>query len=206
MSFKKLALLLPKLDKPTGKKFEDYLASPYFKTPEHAILLFNYCRKLKFKFCEKDFLPDVISKKEKQLKSKNAQAQAATALSKALEDFLSLQQWQKVKQRHPLHLMQAQKQLGLYDLFNDTASKFSSQLENCKEKDINYYELKHLLTELTVNGFDAKLKRNSSNRLQPLVKTLDEHYAIKKLRYHCELLNRRQVLEFHMSPTIWSYC
>jgi len=51
-----------------------------------------------------------------------------------------------------------------------------------------------LLIELSFNGFDAKLNRTSQNDLAPLLQSFDEYTALRKLRYLCEALSRKQVL------------
>lgn len=200
MSFKKLTVLLKALDPPTRKRLSEYLNTPYFNVPAAALLLYNYCSKFHPIYDKINLLPDTISQVEKRLGDKNKQAKAATDLCKAIDHFLSLEQWQSKSKTQSLYLMQAYSQVVMPDLMEDTVKKILKKLEGVSEKDIDYYEYKHLLTEISLNGFTAKLQRNKDNNLQPVVDTLHTFYAVKMLRYHCELLNRRQVLGINYVP------
>jgi hypothetical protein len=70
-------------------------------------------------------------------------------------------------------------------------SNFQRNLNKDFEQDFEVFYRRHLLTELQFGGFDAVLNRTADNDLHPVTRTLDAFYALKKLRYHCELLNRK---------------
>ncbi len=194
MAFNKLTSLLQAFGKPLLKKFNTYLHSPFFNIPPAAVALYTYLEKLHPQFDEKKLQPGIIAKKIPELFNDNKQAKAGTALLKALEHFIAVEHWQLNPVEHTLHLLEGFKRLKLYENFETTAAKFSELLEQCPEKDIDYFWYRHLLAEAEHTGFMARLQRNPKNTIQPITQTLDEFYAIKKLRYHCELLSRHQIL------------
>lgn len=200
MYFGKLTTLLQALDKPTLKKLDSYIQSPYFKVPVSAVLLFNYLKKQHPRFEEKKIDPVVITRIIPQLSSANKQAKASTELFKAIEHFLALEQLELKNEWQPIYLLQNYKRLGLDSFFENAISKTLVTINKRNEKDIDYFFDIHQLTEVKYNGFHAKLQRNPGNDLTPVTETFDTYHAIKKLRYHCELLNRHQVLGTTYNP------
>jgi hypothetical protein len=194
MHLSKLTTTLKALDKPVFDRLRDYIQSPYFKVSSPAASLFTYLEKHYPKFPENKIQPQSIAKKCPLLYDENKQAKAGTQLQKHVEHFLTLEKWATQTNTHPHYLLQTQMQLNLHDSFNSSFKKYKQQLEECAEKNIDYFYNKHTFTELEFNGFHARLQRNPQNDLTPVLKTLDEFYAIKKLRYQCELLSRHQIL------------
>jgi hypothetical protein len=194
MAFNKLTEQLQAFDKPLLKKLSIYLTSPYFNVAESALQFFNYLEKLHPHFEEKKLTEEAIAKKEPALFDYNKQAKAATKLLQAIEHFLAVEQFEKQPAHQTLYLLKGLQHLKLHEAFETTAQEFEEQLAACPEKDIDYFNYLHRLTELKHNSFEARLQRNHKNDLLPVTQTLDTFYALKKLRYHCELLSRHQVL------------
>lgn len=194
MYFNKLTNILQALDKVTIKRLSDYVHSPYFKVPISSIILFDYLQKQHPHFDEVNLSPAVIAAKAPKLARANKQFKAGTELLKSIEHFLALEQLELMPNWRKINLLRCQMRLGVSNQFEMAISKTIEEINAQPEKDIDYFLDIHLLTEAKFNGFDARLQRNIGNSLLPVTDTFETYYAIKKLRYHCEMLSRHQIL------------
>jgi hypothetical protein len=194
MHLSKLVVVLKALDESALKEFERYAASSYFKVPSAAVELFTYLEKLYPEFQERKIQPEIIAKKTTGLPNAGKQAKAGTELLKALEDFIALRDWQSDEQSKTWHQLNAFQKLHLFEQFDKERDRLEDGMNQAAELDIETFFFRHLIAELSLGSFDNRQVRNSSNDLNPVMNTLDEFYAIKKLLYICEALNRRQVL------------
>jgi hypothetical protein len=194
MHLNKLVTHLKQLDKAQLKRFGEFVHSPYFKVPSSPVALFDYLQTQHPTFDEKKISPALIARKVKDLPTENKQAKAGTELLKNMELFLATEKWHSNPRTVMLDMLAAQNQLQWQALYADNLEKLQTELHNDAEKNIDYFHQKHLLATIESNGYNVKIKRNAQNDLSPVLKTLDEYYALKKLRYHCELLSRNQIL------------
>ncbi|HLP20600.1 MAG TPA: hypothetical protein VK174_09880 [Chitinophagales bacterium] len=190
----KLTSALRQLSPTEMEKFEAYLSSPYFEIPAGALPLFQYLRKFHPVYDEKKTDPEVIQKKAPALGNQKRQANYGSDLLKCLEQFLAIEDFKATPASVDCHRLQAYKKHHLFEMFNKEHEQLLKALDEDSEQSYDAFYQRHILTELALSGFDAKLNRTIQNDVFPVSKTLDEFYALKKLRYHCELLNRHQVL------------
>lgn len=201
MRFSKLIHLLHALDAPAHKQLQKYLQSPYFKVLPAETALCAYLQKLPKNFTEKNLLPAAITARCTLLKTKNAQDKAATALLKTVQQFLATEYLQHNTYAQQIAQLKALNQLQQQDLFSSHLKKARQHAAANQETDIdNLYQL-HLLAEESVNGFYARQQRNNKNSIVPVLHTLDNFYALKKLRYLCEAINRQQIFNTAASIT-----
>nr|MBP6731211.1 hypothetical protein [Chitinophagales bacterium] len=156
-------------------------------------LLFQYLKKQHPYYDEKKMDPAVMEKKAPALGNQKKQANAGSELLKAVEGFLAIEDFW-ITGNINVHKLKAYKNHHLFDAFNKEHDHLLNEINKQFEQGIESFYERHLLTELGLNGFDVKLNRTIANDVLPVIKTLDEFYALKKLRYHCEFLNRHQVL------------
>ncbi len=201
MHLQKLSTLLKALEKPQWKRLEEYVHSPFFKVPSASVELFDYFLSIYPDFSEKKLDPSIISKKVKELPSASKQAKAGSELIKAIYHFLAYQHWQKKPQDALSHLVGALKSQKLYEWAQHENDEALETIQNIPEQTIDCFYWQHLLTETRLTGFDTILKRNEDNDIAPLVTSLDVFYALKKLRYSCELVNRKQLLGTQQQAT-----
>lgn len=194
MHLQKLITHLQKLDKYQLKRFEEYVQSPYFKVPTTASLLLGYLATLHPKFEVKKFTPPQIAKKVKELSAENKQAKAGSELLKAMERFLAAERWTANERNVLIDTLWQENEMHWDTLAADNLERLYTKLEADKDKDIEYFHDMHIAATIERSGYSAKAIRNQQNDIHPVVKTLDEFYAIKKLRYHCELLSRYYAL------------
>ncbi|HLP53203.1 MAG TPA: hypothetical protein VK154_20080 [Chitinophagales bacterium] len=190
----KLTSALRQLSPPEMEKFEAYLSSPYFEIPAGALPLFQYLRKFHPVYDEKKTDPEVIQKKAPALGNQKRQANYGSDLLKCLEQFLAIEDFKATPDSVDRHRLQAYKKYHLFEMFNKEHEQLLKALDQDAEQNFDTFYQRHVLTELALSGFDAKLNRTIQNDILPVIKELDVFYALKKLYYHCELRNRQQVL------------
>ncbi len=175
-------------------RLESFLSSPYFQVPAGALPLFQYLRKLHPYYDEKKTAADYIQKKAPALGNQKRQANNGSELLKAIEHFLAVEDFGSSADSVDRHRLQAYKKHHMFEAFNKEHEQLLKKIDEDKEQSVETFYNRHILAELALSGFDTKLNRTIQNNAHPVIKTLDEFYALKKLRYHCELLNRNQVL------------
>ncbi|MES2619938.1 MAG: hypothetical protein V4615_03730 [Bacteroidota bacterium] len=207
MNFEKIVKLLQALNKDDIKRLESYIHSPYFNVGTAPAALFDYLADLHPDFPEKKLEPVPIARKMKSLPTLATQRTAGTRLLKSIEHFIALEDWQSIETNVSWHQFHAMQQLQLMDTFSSEFTKEVSKIDTDPEQDIDTFFNRHRFTELASNSFDSRLNRTQRNDILPTLKTLEEFYALKLLRYLCEALNRKQVLgtvydEKHMASVL----
>ncbi|MBK8658059.1 MAG: hypothetical protein IPN22_04095 [Bacteroidetes bacterium] len=200
MHLAKLCKTLQALDKPAMQRLLLFARSPYFKTPDAAVQLLAYMADSHPAFTEKKINPTAIARKISQLTDAKKQSNAATMLLRTLQHFISIEHWQQQPLAIDLAALQGWQKLGMADNLHDSAEQLRTKTDNQPEQDLDAFLYRHLCTETMHNGYMARLTRNTHNDLLPVVSTLDAYYAIKKLRYHCELISRHLVVGTAYQP------
>ncbi|MFM2306120.1 MAG: hypothetical protein RLZZ367_789 [Bacteroidota bacterium] len=190
----KLTSVLKQLSETEMERLETFLQSPYFDVPTGALPLFQYLSKLHPVYDEKKTAAEYIQKKAPALGNQKRQANYGSDLLKAIEHFLAVEDFKATTDSVDRHRLQAYKKHHMFEAFNKEHEQLLKKIDEDSEQNYDTFYQRHILTELALNGFDTKLNRTIRNDVFPVTKTLDEFYALKKLRYHCELLNRHQVL------------
>lgn len=190
MHLQKLVEVLKKLDEEQLKRLDEYVRSPYFKVPPVCVLLLNRLMPLHPRFMETKMQWQKLGKKDVTLSTIAKQRNAATGLLKAIDGFIAQEQWQSNKLEFIRLKLKGYKELKLDDKFEEGFNEQMSFLENEPEQDTDTFYEKHMLVELSMQGVVARLKFAKPTDLNPILKTLDEYYSLKRLRYACEIVNR----------------
>jgi hypothetical protein len=190
MHLQKLVEVLKKLDEEQIKRLDEYVRSPYFRVPPVCVLLLNRLMPLHPRFMETKMQWQKLGKKDITLSTIAKQRNAATGLLKAIDGFIAQEQWQLNKLEITRLKLKGYKQLQLEDKFEDGYKEQMAFLEDEPEQDIDTFYEKHMLVELSMQGVTARLKFVRPTDLDPIIKTFDEYYSLKKLRYACEISSR----------------
>lgn len=194
MHLSKLVKTFLPFSKADIRRLQMFVQSPYYQVPEAAQQLMSYVAHIHPDLSEKKMQPATIARHIKQLPTAKKQSNAATELLKAVGLFIATGQFLADKPAQTLYRLKALRQLNLTDTFEAELQEANQQLNTCPEQDIDTFMYRHLLTELAFNGYEAKQVRNRQNDISPVLQTLDAWYALKKLRYMVEQLNRHIVL------------
>ncbi|MFN8297576.1 MAG: hypothetical protein U0T75_00625 [Chitinophagales bacterium] len=194
MHLSKLVDALKAIEPAELKRLDDYVHSPYFKVPLASVSLFDYLKEHYPLFSEKKVDAVLIAKKSKNLDTAGKQSTAASWLLDSIEKFWAVEDMLNNSLQYEQHRLRAFKEHGLYEQFGKAYQKAVQQVDKLEDRHVPYFEQQHYLTELSLTGYDAKRDRTRRNDVSPVLQTLDAFYAIKKVRYLCEALNRHRVI------------
>lgn len=192
MHLAKLIGVLKSFTKSDLNHLNKYIQSPVFLVYPPSVSLFNHLYKTAPSFTAERNSVAAIAKGNPALSTLSKQETAGSRLLQHVYNFIAYTQWQQNQDEKKRCTIQGLKALQLYDEYNRQFEKQMDLLNQNHRQDPDTFYEKHLLTELSLNGFAAKLKRNTGNSIMPVVETLDVFYALKKLRYLCEAINRKQ--------------
>lgn len=194
MYLSKLIKVLQSFDRPQLRRLQKYTRSPYFQVYPPSADLLDYIVALHPNFSPKKITLEAIAEEYQSLENYKQQADASTRLLRTIEQFVALEEWQKNETEVTRYQLKGYKELGMHEEFTKGYEKEMEQLANDTEQNTDIFFEKHFLTELSLTGFNARMIRTAKNDIMPVVQTLDAFYALKKLRYLCEALNRQKSL------------
>ncbi len=191
MLYVKLIKVLKTFDSAQLKRLQKFAHSAYFGVYPPSVALLNYLAPLHPQFESPHITFKKVAAFHKKLSTVGLQETAGVRLLRAVEKFMAQEEWQKNPIEVKRYQLTGYKAQQLTDEFE---RQFEKEMKGLKQSEQNFEILyqKHLLTELSLNGFNAKLNRTTGNDIMPVIKTLDEFHALKKLRYLCEAINRKQ--------------
>lgn len=191
MHLPKLVKTLQAFDQTAFLRLKEFVNSPYFKVPKASVVLFNYLYTCYPKFTARKVNLEAIAQLGENLSTYAKQSTAASKLLDGIDLFLACEQWQRNRKAVQRYTLAGFKDMQWVEEFNKTYENEITQLDQTPEQDIDCFYHRHVLTELAANGFSAKLVRTHKNNLIPVIQTLDEFHALKKLRYLCEVFSRQ---------------
>lgn len=190
MRFSKLTTTLKALSPAQKKRLHLYLQSPYFEHPEAPVALYGYLTGLHKAYSEKHLTEEAISSQCPTLATPAIQNKAGTQLLTAIHRFLALEHWQQQPHQPALCGIQGLKNIHLFDEAQKQIAELKETLHQAPEYRIGDLEALHRLTEIEQTGMDARTNRQALDRVTEIIHTLDRFYALKKIRYLCEIANR----------------
>ncbi len=178
------------LNKPTLKKLGLYLHSPYFKVPVGVVDLFDYLQPYHPQFADEKTSATAIAKACKSLATAKTQINYGSLLLQHLDSFMAFENLQQNKAALHLAALKQYQSEHLIPFFKPLYAEALHANQQCPEQNIETLLQRHLLTELNYTGTHARLKRHEDLDLQPVIDTLDDFHALKKMRYLCEAIHR----------------
>jgi len=115
-------------------------------------------------------------------------------LSKLLEDFLVVRQITRDNPDYSLLLMDAFQELGMERYYNLQLRKMYKIQELSPYRDINWFFQQHQLEERNYNFAVTKKDPAIGKSLSTLAYHLDVYYITSRLKFSCEMLNRKAIL------------
>lgn len=194
MQFTKLVKVLKVLKAQQLKRLKKYINSPYFGVNSAPIALFNFLEPLHPQFDPANITAKKLAAFSAKLHTLKQQETAGVRLLRAIENFIGEEEWQKNEAEKVRFMLAGFNALQLTAAFDKQLEKEMKLLNETNGQNIDTLYQKHLLTELSLNGFKARLNRSQGNTIIPVIETLDKFHALKKLRYLCEVINRQRVL------------
>ncbi|MCB0577948.1 MAG: hypothetical protein KDD10_01390 [Phaeodactylibacter sp.] len=196
MKKSKLLELLAKLDGHQWRSLEVFVQSPYHNTNPEAVLLLQYLHAAWQEGFEEESLErEAIYARlfpGAGFKYQHLN-QLASQLLKLAENWLV---WQRLERDNALlESLKAQEllQLKLDKHYRQACRAVEKAIEKAPMSS-EYYHYRYKLESLEEQYFASLKQRRYDPALQTASNALDEHFALLKLRYLCEMINRRQLI------------
>ncbi|PHN02698.1 hypothetical protein [Flavilitoribacter nigricans] len=192
----KLLNLLKTLSAEEMRWMAKFVRSPYHNSNKEVIALFDHLRKFHPKCDSASLSRDRIFQKIwPQTPYQDRQLRLLMfRLSNLIEAFLVAQQVKQDQIRYDQLLVSALAERDLYDLFVQKNQALTETLEQQPLRDERYYELLWQLKLQWTSHPETVRLQIPTKHLHETGELLDSFYAIAKLRYSSDLLNRQNIL------------
>jgi len=178
------------------RKLEDFVASPFFSKNDDAYRLFISIRKYEPSFNHKDLEKERIYKiafpKEKYDEKKLGYLMSD--IQKLIDKFLAYNELMEHPIQHEYYLMTSYIDYGLDKHFSKTMKDAQQVQKENHYRDADYFYNEFLLEALNNVYFDKQRKHAYDESLQRAIDNLDLYYLAQKLKYSCELFNRKNIV------------
>lgn len=196
MSHTKFIDQLAFLDPGSVRGFGEFVQSPFHNTNQKIRQLFAYIEEhlaaIKTSELNKKDAFKAMYPKEKFDDSRLRAM--LSMLSKLLEDYLVFRQMNRENPDYSLMLMDSFQQLGMEKYYSIQLQRMYKQQEQAHYRDIHYFFQQHQLEERNYNFAVSKKDPAIGKSLEHLVHHLDIYYIASRLKFSCEMLNRKNIL------------
>jgi hypothetical protein len=196
MHSSKLVALLRTFRPADLRRFDDFLASPYFNKSAALVQLFHA-----LKAAAPDFAPghcnrfDVWDRAHPGRPGTEQEiASEMNALLRQAEAFLGMEQYLTQHQLRDLHILEAFERRPLEKNFRLQLKRIHQNLDAETARNENHYLRRYLAADIEVREMLNRQVRTYDSNLQEMVNYLDDFYLISRLRLTCELINRQYIL------------
>ncbi len=197
MNSSKLISILQCLSKRELKRFEDFVASPFFNKKQEVMVFYAFLLQY-----APDFEDINMSKQnafnyvlpQKKTYQEKLVGYWMSDLLKLVEDFLAQEELQRNPIQKGVYLLDIYNKWQLEKPFQSIIRPLRKHQESAIHYDHSYYYHEFLLHAHENVYFDRQKKHIYDKSLQQAIDNLDLYYLSEKLRYCCEILNRQNVM------------
>ncbi|MCI5056778.1 MAG: hypothetical protein MRY83_11760 [Flavobacteriales bacterium] len=188
--------ILSQFSKDEMKKFQLFLNSPFHNKNEKVIKLFGFLFKQYPDFPEKE----VSKEKAYKIIYDNGKFDSqkfrllTSDFFKRLEAFIIHQQLDKDDSLKGRLLLEKYSEFGLLNIFLEQRKSYDKKIAKLSIPSEAKYFNEFRVEEETYEIHSMKKAPESTNNLQNLVNGLDRYFLLLKLKYSCELINRKSIL------------
>ncbi|MDX2000849.1 MAG: hypothetical protein SFW35_00325 [Chitinophagales bacterium] len=179
------------------REFGDFVESPFFNKNEELVKFFAYLRKQAPEFSPKKVSREAVFKAlyPKQPYDDKLLNYLMSFLLKLAEQYLGYSQLAEQETLHRYYTLQACVQRKLEKHYQLLHSQAVEKLEQYPHRNNEYYYHRYLLADLANQHFLKQMVRKYDERLQQAADNFDQYFLAGKLKYCCEMLDRRNSLE-----------
>jgi len=202
MQNSKLIDLLKTFEKEDWRWFRKFLLSPYFNSREDLVPFFDYLRKCAPEFEEKAIRKEKVFKKvyPKQAYDEKQISYAMNFMLSQAERFLAQRE---IETKPPLvnnYLLQSLVDRNLDKHYKYQYEKSIKTLNKWKKESSDYYYFEFQMSKIANARFLSQKLRRYDKNLENINESLDQLFALNKIKYSCEMLSRSQFLKSEYSP------
>jgi hypothetical protein len=176
--------------------FGDFISSPYFNKNEELILFYEKLKKLGPGFTNKklerqNFYKLMFPKKkynEKHL------GYLMSDIIKLLDKYLAQKAYDSNPIEAYLHNLEVYLNWGMEKNYNGILRAAENEQKKYPYKDISYYYFQYRIASVSNKYFEKQNKRAFDHHLQTAADNFDNYFLVQKLKYSCEIINRKSIL------------
>jgi hypothetical protein len=196
MHSSKLVALLRTFRPADLRRFDDFLASPYFNKSTNLIQLYHA-----LKTAAPEFAPEHCDRFDVWERAHPGRpgteqeiASEMNALLRQAEAFLGMEHYHTQHQLRDLHVLEAFERHALEKNFRHQLKRIRQNLDAETTRNEDHLLLRYLASGIEVRELANRQVRTYDANLQQMVDYLDDFYLISRLRFTCELINRQSIL------------
>lgn len=193
MENSKLITLLKTFSTKELREFNEFVASPFFNKNEELMQFNEILRKL-----APDFPPKKITREKLFSKMYPKRAYDDKQLNylmsfllKLAEQYIGYDHFRKDEIQEKVHILSAYNDRDLEKHYQFISKQLSKQLDDHPYRNMQFYYLQFLTANISNDHFLKQKIRKYDDRLQLATDHLDQFYLARKLRYCCEMLDRK---------------
>ncbi len=179
------------------RKLEDFIASPFFNKNDDVYQLFTAIRKFEPSFDHKDLEKGRIYKiafpREKKYDEKKL-GYLMSDIQRLIDKFLAYNELDEHPVQREYYLLSSYIDLQLDKHFSKTMKDTQLVQKENPYRDADYFYNEFLLEALNNVYFDKQRKHVYDESLQRAIDNLDLYYLAEKLKYSCEMFNRKNIV------------
>ncbi|MDZ4844419.1 MAG: hypothetical protein SH857_02595 [Chitinophagales bacterium] len=178
------------------RKLEDFIASAFFNKNEDACKFFVAVRKYEPVFTHKNLEKENIWKMAfpKQKYDEKMLGYLMSDIQKLIDKFLAYNKFSEQSIQQEYYLLSSYIDLNLEKHFNKTMKDAQLLQKEHPWREADYFFNEFLLESISNVFFDKQRKHVYDESLQKAIDNLDLYYLAQKLKYSCELFNRKNIV------------
>ncbi|MEX0811270.1 MAG: hypothetical protein WD048_03570 [Chitinophagales bacterium] len=196
MQNSKLIQLLKTFSTMELREYGKWIESPFFNRNKELISLYKYLRKHAPDFPSKKIERETVYKLlfGKKAFDEKRFNHLVSLLLKSVEQYISYNQYAANPILKNIHLLNSYKDRGLSKHFNYIYDQTKAKLDSYPHRNLDFYYLQYLLSETDNMNFLRQKIRKYDVRLQKAADYFDLYLVANKLRYFCEMTDRKMSL------------
>ncbi len=196
MQNSKLIELLKTFSAKELRECGDFVCSPFFNYDEEIIALYNYLRKLAHNFSPKKIERETVYKNlfPKKRYDDTHLNYLMSFLLKLIEQYIGYSQYAGNPVLENINVLQSYMKRGLDKHFHNIHKLAKNRLDTYPHRNLEFFYLQHLLSEVDNRNFLRKNIRKFDARLQSAADYFDLYLLARKLKYFVEMQDRKMTL------------
>jgi hypothetical protein len=188
----KTLFYLNSLNNSEKKELEDFISSPYFNKNEQLLLLFRELMETPpGKLNDEKIFRKATGKMYEEKKFRHL----LSGLNLLIEEYFSVKKWETHTDLKKQLLIENLHEKKLHKYVQQHQQTLLYTTEQNHLQDSDFLGVKLQSEEISFKFASEHDNRSVDSRLQKLSDSIDTYYLAKKLKYACEMINRRNVLQ-----------
>ncbi len=192
----KLIRFLKNFSRKELRLFNDFVKSPYFNNNTELVSIFEYIKKFAPLYKNKKLFKENVYMylyPERKFNEKHL-GYLSSDLIKLIEKFVALNRYNKEPILPSYHQLLTYNEWDLDKQFKKISKEAFTKQNAYPYRDTNYFFNQYLLADASNQFFTKQKKRKYDESIQEAADNLDLYYLSTKLKYCCEIINRKNVV------------